>query len=185
MKICVVLTALAITGLGCSAPAQNLTEIYHADPDDKDGFVDISLGIESMSCDAEKSCTVRARGLYRGESVGLEFVLSQEDGKGERASYRSIGVESDRLLKALAALYKLPTPRHGFKSGLSAEAVRLGGSLGTFLTQRTEIKVFFAANGPQAEYAELYTNVDAVRCTLEINEKDSDYRHNVVEAFEQ
>jgi hypothetical protein len=50
-------------------------------------------------------------------------------------------------------------------------------------SQRIDIKVFFSADGPDADYAELYTNIDPVNHMLEIHEKDPEYRANVIKAL--
>src|SRR5262249_14461598 len=100
-----VLPATAIAAFCCLALAQGLPEIYRPDPSDKDPWSDIALHIESLTCATQSQCTVRARGTHRGASVGLEVVVGAVTGGRRGVSYRSIGEESNRLIRALAELY--------------------------------------------------------------------------------
>jgi hypothetical protein len=178
-----VLPVVAIAALSCVAFAQQLPEIYRPDPKEKDPWADVALHIESLTCDTQSQCTVRARGVHHGESVGLEVVVGAIDGRRRGISYRSIGEESNRFLRALAELYKAHARMPAMKASTFADAVVLSGNLSTMQSQRVDIKVFFYADGPESKYAELYTNVDPVRGVLEIHEKDPDYRENVIKAL--
>ncbi len=175
--------AILVAALSRLAFAQDLPEIYHPDPNDKDPWADVSLRIESLICSTQAQCTVRARGVHHGESVGLEVVVGAIDGQRRGVSYRSIGKESDRFLRALAQLYKVPDRVSAMNVATFADAVILGGSVGAMRSQRIDMKVFFYADGPESKYAELYTNVDPVRHVLEIHEKDPEYRANVIKAL--
>jgi len=154
--------------------AENLREIYEPDPTIGDDFADVTLQIESMQCESWSDCTVRAKGAFHGEPVGVELKLSAKSGQG-RITYRSVGDRSDKLLATLATLYKLPRANRRFAGEASADIVFLDAS-----TSKFSGKVFFAANGPESAYAELYTNIDKTRGIVEIGEKDSGYRKNII-----
>ncbi len=178
-----VLLTMAIAAFSCLAAAQQLPEIYRPDPNEKDPWADIALRIESLTCRTQSECTVRARGAHHGESVGLEVVVGAIDGRRRGISYRSIGEESNRFIRALAELYKVRDRTSAMKASTFADAVVLSGNLSTMQSQRIDIKVFFYADGPESKYAELYTNIDPVRGILQVHEKDPDYRENVIKAL--
>ena len=82
------------------------------------------------------------------------------------------------MLPALAALYKLPRSRAIFARTASADIVFLDAN-----EREMAGKIFFASNGPESDYAELYANIDKQRRVLEIHEKDPEYRQNVLKAL--
>ena len=155
--------------------AQGAREVYEPKGESAEaGFVDLSMGIDSMACDSWTSCTVHASGLFRGARVAVDVVIQCPGGAGKMA-YRSVGADSDALLAAMAQLYKLPPGSARFAETATADVILLDAD-----SKQMAGKVFFAANGPKDRYAELYTNVDKQRRVLEIHEKDPEYRQNVL-----
>ena len=168
--------ALALSSLGCLAADGG--EIY--DPKGESastGFVDIDLHIDSMACDSWAACDLSASGSFRGRPVAIGVAVRVQGGQG-RITYRSVGAASDALVQALATLYKSPRNDMGFASAAGADIVILDAD-----AHKMAGKVFFAANGPESDYAELYTNVDRRRRVLEIREKDTEYRANVLKGL--
>jgi len=141
------------------------------------GFVDVDLHIDSMDCETWNACAVSASGTFQGRPVAIDAIIQAKDGRG-RITYRSVGPGSDSLLQALATLYKLPRNSALFARAATADIVFLDAN-----EREMAGKVFFAANGPESEYAELYTNIDKKRRVLEIHEKDPEYRQNVLKAL--
>src|SRR5262249_8769813 len=178
-----VFVAMIIAALSGLAFAQDVTEIYRPDPKDKDPWADVALRIDSLICSTQAQCTVRARGVHHGDSVGLEVVVGAVDGQRRGVSYRSIGKDSDRFLRALAELYKVPERVSAMNGATFADTVVVSCVVATMQCHRSDIKVCLYADGQESKYAELYTNVDPVRRVLEIHEKDPDYRKNVIKAF--
>ena len=167
---------LAVTRLSV---AQESAEIYRSGTSAKAGFVDLTLQIESQSCTSWVACSLHASGSFRGSLVGVEVII-QASGRKSRITYRSVGAKSDALLSALATLYKVPVNNSFFAVAASADIIFLEAN-----AQRMAGKVFFAANGPSAAYAEIYTNINLTLGVLEIFEKDSEYRANVVKGLSQ
>jgi hypothetical protein len=163
--------------------AQTLREILQPDPDDKDPWGDVDLQIESMKCDDKEQCSIRAHGTHKGVTVGLEVVVGFIKGSRRGIVYRSIGSESDKFLAAMEEIYRTKAPSHAFVNEVYADTIFLSGNLAALQGERTEIKVFFYADGPESRYAELYTNIDPVRGILEIHEKDPGYRGEILQAL--
>lgn len=173
MQILAVGIAVLAAQLSWSQP---LPEIYRQDPKFPDGFIDLDLKIESITCPTWDNCTVTAKGLHRGVEVGLQI---QIEGKGPRRlgiHYRSLGEASDRLLFALAQLYKVPITSKRFRKAVYADLVVL-----QITDDVMSNKVFFEVD--RRGYAELYTNIDKRKGLLQIREKDEEYRVNVLKAF--
>lgn len=143
-------------------------------------FVDLRLKIESAHCPSWTQCNVRASGTHNGKQVGLEVQVNEEKTTDRvlKVTYVSVGAASDQLLTAIAALYRLPLTKSQFNKRVVATLVPLRAT-----KDQLDAKVFFFANGPEARYAELYTNIDLHQGALWIKEKDHDYRKNVLDAF--
>lgn len=161
------------------ASATDKFEIYKPDRDSEGGFVNVSLKIESMKCDVWSNCVALAGGSYKGRPVSVEVAILADGDQGKIA-YRSVGKRSDDFLAVLAALYKLPRPKKPFSASAEADIILLQAT-----KQTLSAKVFFAANGPESRYAELYTNINKIEKILEISEKDPEYRKNVLRGFTQ
>jgi hypothetical protein len=159
---------------------QSLPEIHRPDPRDPDAFVDLDLKIESMNCPTWDNCSVTARGLHRGAEVGVRIQINRVKGRSLGIRYLSVGEPSDRLLGAIAQLYKLPASANRFRKEAYADLVVLQASNDVMAN-----KVFFFADGPQSKYAELYTNIDKKKGMLQIHEKDEEYRANVFKALSE
>jgi hypothetical protein len=179
----VLLGVAAFMGLSRLAVDAVLPEIYHPDPKDEHPWADVDLRIASMTCPTRHQCRVHAVGTHRGSAVGLEVVVGALEGERKGVAFRSTGEESNRFIRALADLYNVRAPVSAMKVQTFADAAVLGGDLSAMQSQRIDIKVFFSADGPDADYAELYTNIDPVNHMLEIHEKDPEYRANVIKAL--
>ena len=160
--------------------AQSLPEIYRPDPKDPGGFIDLDLKIESMNCPAWDNCKVLAKGLHQGVEVGVQIEIAKTKGRSLGIHYRSIGEPSDRLLLAIAQLYKIPATSKRFRKDAYADLVVLQATNDAMAN-----KVFFFADGPESKYAELYTNIDRKKGVLQIHEKDDEYRANVFKALSE
>lgn len=174
MQLSRFIVSTLLCALSQVAIATDNSEIYKRDPAMGDDFVDVSLKIESMKCDSWSNCTVLAGGTFKGQPVAVEVSIVSNGSQG-KITYKSVGKRSNELLVALASLYKIPRPFKAFSVKSEADIIFLDAT-----KQKLSSKVFFAANGPESDYAELYTNIDKTRNVLEIAEKDSEYRKNVL-----
>jgi hypothetical protein len=160
--------------------AQVLPEIYRPDPKFPDGFIDLDLKIESMNCPTWDNCRVRAKGLHQGAEVGVQIQIARTKGRSLGIHYQSVGESSDRLLTAIAQLYKIQATSKRFRKDTYADLVVLQATNDVMAN-----KVFFFADGPESKYAELYTNIDRKKGVLQIHEKDEEYRPNVFKALSE
>jgi hypothetical protein len=175
-----------------SAYAADLREIFK--PNDE-GFADLTLAIQSIEHAPEGYVTVTARGLSRRMVVGLKvsFKTGMKPGFSgkdvDRSAftedgivYSSIGPESDAFLESMAQLYRVDVPGK-FVDRIGVVSIALEGDPAKLLVEPVRFKVFFHPNGGESRYAELYTNIDVPKKLLELREKDTDYRANVVKAL--
>lgn len=168
---------------GCAAREPALPDISTAQAPVLRDLADIRLAVESIDCDDLNQCSVVARGVYQGRTVGLKVVFGVRAGTGRGIAYQSIGGESDALLDAMATRYGQPLSSPHFAARVYGDMIVLSGDLRRVRTSPVQAKVFLFANGAESSNAELYTNVDATRGVLEILEKDPSYRRNVLAAL--
>jgi hypothetical protein len=184
--------AVSLLLLVSAAYAADLEEIWKPAAD---GFVDLTLTIQSVEQAPEGYTTVTARGLDRRTIVGLKvsfkngmqpgFIGSAVDRtafKEDGIVYSSIGPESDALLGAMASLYRVDAPGR-FAERVGAVSIALLGNPSNLLSEPVKFKVFFNPDGGESSYAELYTNIDLPGKKLELFEKDMSYRTSVVRAL--
>jgi hypothetical protein len=138
---------------------------------------------------------LRVSGVHRGRRVALELVLGPEWREGSFAdqpsyqgmvTYRSVGAESDALVRTLDELYGTKAPPRAMARMTDFACVTLGGDPRELAKGPLHAKLFLEGEGEGEEvegYAELYTNVDLAKRRVEIREKDPEYRAAIVRAL--
>lgn len=98
-------------------------------------------------------------------------------------SYRSVGADSDLLLRAMDELYGTKQAPKAMNKATEFTAISLGGNPRDLAQEPVKIKLFFESNS-EDQYAELFTNVDLRARKVYISEKDEEYRTAIVRALE-
>ena len=159
-----------------------------------EGFHDLVFYIQEHKKLADGSQSIRGAGTYKGRVLGLEVILGptwQEGALGKDiplvtyrglVTYRSIGGGSDAFVQVLDELYgtKLSPASMGTETRFTG--ISLGGDPRDLSKGPVKIKLFFES-GSQADYAELFTNIELAGHRLEVGEKDEEYRAAVIKAL--
>jgi hypothetical protein len=170
-----------------------MTEI--SSPDKKavitheNGFADIQLSIASVE-KKDSSTLIHISSIYNGKNIGFNAVIpdKEESGFGHGMILSSTGAESDNFLALLAAEYHVPlaTDAKFCKADTIAfvDLEKMGKTLGKDVnTFGHKMKLFFESDGEtEADYknAEVYFNIDKENNTIGFNEKDQDYRNDLI-----
>lgn len=174
----------------------NLEEIT-AHIDSSQDWNDIFLKIISET-ETDSSHIYISKGLYHGKTVGLKSEIKKEikagivSGQMNQEGFArngikliTIGHESDELIKALSELYKFPTTKPFTKSiipislfSLNEKAINLESK------DYFKFKLFLAEDS-ETLYGEIFFNIDLGKRIIEINEKDEDYRKNIIKVLTQ
>jgi hypothetical protein len=169
--------------------------------DQEEGWYDIFLSITDET-KTTTSHTYIAKGLYKGKTVGLQIEVSSKIGAGiingaidgksgfvaNAVKLKSIGQESDELVKALAELYKQPSDKGFTKQTISSTAFSLNEKP-VNLDQKGyyRLKLFFEEedenNEDETLYAEMFLNINTDKQEIEIHEKDKDYREPIIKVW--
>ena len=164
--------------------------------DQAEGWSDIFLKITS-DVKTNTSHIYVAKGLYNGKTVGLQVEVSSNiragivngeiDGKSGFAhnavQLKSLGQESDELVKALAELYKQATDKGFTKQTVSATAFSLNEKpVNLDKNDYYKLKLFFEENNEKL-YSEVFLNINTEKREIEIHEKDEDYREPIIKVW--
>lgn len=164
--------------------------------DPEEGWSDIFLKI-TEDTKTDTSHIYIAKGLYKNKTVGLQIELSSKIGAGivdgkpdgkagfvaNAVQLKSIGQESDELVKALAELYKQPTTKGFTKQTISTTAFSLNEkSVNLDKNDYYKLKLFFAEDDENL-YSEIFLNINTDKREIEIHEKDEEYRGPIIKVW--
>ncbi len=160
----------------------------------EEGWHDLTFSIRKVERSQDGSQAIHAYGLFKGREVGLIVSLGhdwKESSLGPQVpvvvfrgsvTYRSVGSPSDALLKAIDHLYGCGLRPSSMKAECTFSAISLAGEPRNLAKGETKIKLFHESK-VEADYAELFTNIDLPKSVLEISEKDPEYRAAIVKAL--
>ena len=164
--------------------------------DPEEGWSDIFLKITEAT-KTDTSHIYIAKGLYKNKTVGLQIEVSVKIGAGiidgkpdgkagfvaNAVQLKSIGQESDELVKALAELYEQPTNKGFTKQTISATAFSLNEkSVNLDKNDYYKLKLFFAEDDENL-YSEIFLNINTDKREIEIHEKDEEYREPIIKVL--
>jgi hypothetical protein len=160
----------------------------------EEGLVDLVLGLQEHRLNDDGSQTIRAAGLHKGSRVGFDLILASGWKKAREdkdvplqihtgaVSFRRVGSESDAFLQALDELYGTKVRPEAMASETPFTGASLEGDPANVATGPVKIKLFYEKGG-EGSYAELFANIDLRARRVEVREKDSDYRAQIVRAL--
>jgi hypothetical protein len=134
---------------------------------------------------------IRARAKYRGAVVGFDVDWPRQweevdfgpdvpiTGFQATLTLRSCGSASDRFVEALVERFELTKGVAPMMPAVSCTGITLEGDPRLAREQDVLVKLFFFEHD-EDRYAEAYLNIVDSGWRLEFNEKDEDYRRNVV-----
>jgi hypothetical protein len=146
----------------------------------------------------DTSVIYTARSVFQDDTVGLQLEISKgiqpgvtgeghvagEDGFSQGTfKFSSIGQESDNLVAALGTIFGIDSGKHMTSTVLLPTVFSSNkGEVDLTKNATYSFKLFF--DNEQGEPAEVFVIVDTYRKSLEITEKDSTFRKQLLSAFE-
>jgi hypothetical protein len=203
MKLSLVILIISLASISiCSCGSKSLYEeksnfavsLPEITSESEEGFYDLVLAITEHRKLADGAQTILASGLYKGSKVSLEIYLHPSwqsrpfDADVPLTTYRgnlsirSIGAESDLLLRAIDEIYGTKQSPKAMNKATEFTGICLGGNPQELSKEIVKIKSFFDSNSAN-EYAEFFTNIDLNARKVYIREKDEEYRAAIVRAL--
>jgi len=140
-------------------------------------FQDVILTIASVRQTSDAT-VIEATGLHHGTRVGLRLSVGSGSTGSPVVRMESTGAQSDAFLVSLGDLYHASTPSK-MKASTVFDAIPLKGAPAAIGDQELKLKLFCQARDDN-QYCELYLNTNVPAGTVEIAEKDPDYRPAVL-----
>lgn len=159
------------------------------------GFVDCRFYFENRESFLDGHMELHPVAIFKGKQVGFTISFDSKwqsetheagdlklTGSSGRISFQRSGAESDEFVAALAKIYGLKNSPKKMKDEVWFEAVCLQGNPKSGGNKVVEIKMFFSSKN-QSESAEFFLNIDEAHHTIEISEKDPEYRSPMILAL--
>lgn len=168
---------------------KEITSRFDADEGWHDVFFSI---VNSTSTDSTR--TYICKGLHKGKTVGLQVEIRSDMGAGitpagelnsqmgfikNAVQFKSIGEESNELIKVLGDLYGKPTTKPFSRQTIWLTAFSLNQKpVDLDKKDYYKLKIFFDQD--ENLYSELFLNINTQTSEIELNEKDEEYRDGVI-----
>lgn len=184
---------------GCNktnSSEENLPNITNVENPEED-FKDIVLKIVEVS-KQDNNFTYLVKGKYENNIVGLKLSIVNNIAAGiskdaninsgsfvkNGITLESIGTESDNFVAALAKIYELKSTSKFSKKPVKVTVFPLNENTSDLSKPNYyKFKAFFNDEADENDYAELFINLNLGNNTVEFNEKDSEYRTNVLKSL--
>jgi hypothetical protein len=187
MGVLVLLSVSPTAGSGQRAPLPEITAGSDSD------WHDLTFRIQQVERLADGARVLRVAGTYRTTPVAFAILLGPRWKAGRlgdlplvtysgTVTLRSLGVQSDHLLAVIDELYGTRQHPTKMRERTDFSGITLGGDPRDLNAAPVKIKLFFESDD-ETRYAELYLNIDSDAQTVELAEKDADYRSAIVRAL--
>ncbi|WP_374019102.1 hypothetical protein ABU162_05020 [Paenibacillus thiaminolyticus] len=164
------------------------------DENTEEGFQDLEFDIVESRFEEDRNHFL-VFGQYHHEIVGFEVIvrndmlpgivqwhINEEAFYGTGITLKSIGPESDAFIRALLELYGYEG-KLKCKDEIPLTCISLHGDPGNIKQEEVKFKVFYDDHSVQDLYCEFYINILVQDNILELKEKDTEYRENIVRAL--
>lgn len=184
------------TLFGCGQN-ENLIELT-SNQNAEEGWQDLIFTITEKEKTNDGFWIMTCKAKYENQIVGLKikiadgipagFVNGEVDNTSfvpEGVEIESIGNESDKLVEVISGFYGQPKRTRFTDEKLTFTAFPLNKEQGVLENGQFHFKLFFDENDEKDLYAEIFLNPDLTNGTVELNEKDEEYRPNIVKLLSQ
>lgn len=176
---------------------KNLIELA-SNQDNEEGWNDLIFSITekekldngfwSLTCKAKHGNHIVGLKINIADRIPFGIVNEEIDNTSFYAKgveIHSIGKESDKLIEVISTLYKLPKKSKFTNKKLTFTVFPLNKEIAILENGRFHFKLFFDENDEHNLYAEIFLNPNLKNGTVELNEKDVEYRDNILKFLSQ
>lgn len=163
-----------------------------------EGWYDLVFSIlaQAPAMDGNKrwGTMLKIGGTFDGEPIELGLAIADEWEEAELTPpppfkswaspllFGRLGDTSDRFVRVLAKVYRLPEPSLSAREGADLDAISLGEDPRPIGSKPVHLKVFVHGDR-EDDYGEFYLNVDWKAQVVKLKEKDPEYRAAILRAL--
>ncbi len=185
------------TLFGCKSNGQKseLTDLT-ANQIEVEGWQDFILTITQKKLLKTGYWDLICEAKYKGQIVGIRIYIFEGLEPGiveggldntkfvrEAVKIESIGEESDNFIKIVSSLYEQEISENFTNELLSYTVFPLNEAKADLNNGQFKFKIFFDDNDEKGLYSEIYLNANFPNGTIELNEKDEEYRENIIKSM--
>ena len=176
---------------------KNLIELT-SNQDAEEGWQDLIFTITKKEKIDNGFWSLTCKAKYENQIVGLKINIADGIPAGivnneldntrfveNGIEIQSIGTESDKLISVISKLYGQPNKSKFTSEKLTFTAFPLNKEKAVLENGRFHFKLFFDENDERNLYAEIFLNPNLKNGTVELNEKDEEYRVNIVKLLSE
>lgn len=158
--------------------------------------MDVQIPIVALDFASDGTATIIAQGDYRGHAAGVEIWIrglmkpGLVDGDVDATAFYDKGIvlraanhKTGHLAVIFSELYKTSVAAAEPLPQLDLTCIALDGNPVSINTQHLNFKVFHDDEEKLGLYFELFLHVDVPAGYVRFDEKDEEYRENVVKSF--
>jgi hypothetical protein len=158
--------------------------------------MDVRIPIIGAHLGVGGAATITAQGTHRGRTVGVEIIvrggmkpgivkddIDRDAFYGNGVVVRGIGKDTRHLADVFAELYITPVTDGEPLHQLDLTAFALDGDPMLIETEHLNFKVFHDDDDKRGLYFEMFLHIDIPSGYVRFDEKDEEYRGNVVKSF--
>jgi len=166
--------------------------------DAEEGWKDLIFTITKKEKINNDFWSLTCKAKYKNEIVGIKINIADKitagiiNGEIDNTSFvskgveiLSIGKESDKLIEVISKLYGQPKRTKFTTEKLTFTVFPLNKENAILENGRFHFKLFFDENEERNLYAEFFLNPDLKKGTVELNEKDEEYRANIIKLLSE
>jgi len=178
---------------GCKSNGLNRELIELTSNQVEEGWQDLILTITQKKLLDTGYWDLICKAKYKDQIIGIRIYILEGLEPGivgdeldntkfvrEAVKIESIGEESDNFIKVVSELYQQDVSDSFTDSLLSYTIFPLNHDKANLENGQFKFKLFFDDNDEYGLYSEIYLNLNFPAGTIELNEKDEEYRKNIV-----
>ena len=143
----------------------------------------LNNGFWSLTCKAKHDNQIVGIKINIADGMPAGLLTNRADNTSfasKSVEFESIGIESDNLIRAMSKLYEQPIQEKFRSDKLVVTSFPLNEKKAVLESGRFHFKLFFDDNNEHNLYSEIFLNPDLKKGTIELNEKDEEYRKNLI-----
>ena len=159
----------------------------------EEGFRDFIFNVTEKHLTINNEWEIILKGRYNTLAVGIKIIIKNGmkagivNGKPDKLGMTikggemvSIGKESDNFIRVASKLYGFESSKKFSENKIVFDCFSLNSSDANLDSGEFKFKIFFDSQNKDDNYSEMFLNLNINSGFAELNEKDPEYRNNII-----